>query len=125
MFDALAAGAKGYLLKDTNRENMFRTLEAAIRGETLLQPDILMRVIQVKQKLNDKKEEAPYSLTEKELIVLQAISHGYRTKEIAFDMGLAERTIKAHLTNIYHKLGVDSRSQAISVAVERGIVHLD
>lgn len=64
------------------------------------------------------------SLTDKELIVLQAIARGSRSKEIGFDMGISERTVKTHLTSIYNKLGVDSRSQAVAVAVERGILHL-
>lgn len=126
MISGLELGAKGYLLKDTGRDHLFRTIESAVRGETLLQPEIMARVFAAR----NKREEALDSssdqtvLSEKERIVLRAIALGYRSKEIASDMGISERTVKAHLTNIYNKLGVNSRSQAVAVAVERGIVQL-
>ncbi|APO46116.1 DNA-binding response regulator [Paenibacillus xylanexedens] len=125
MINGLGLGAKGYLLKDTSRENLFRTLESALRGETLLQPEITARVFAYRDKpAAEVKPKNSLSLTEKELIILQAVARGLRTKEIAFDMGMAERTVKAQLTNIYNKLGVDSRSEAVAVSVERGILHL-
>ncbi|KOR89154.1 response regulator [Paenibacillus solani] len=126
MISGLELGAKGYLLKDTGRDHLFRTIESAVRGDTLLQPEIMARVFAAR----NKREEALASssdqtvLSEKERIVLRAIALGYRSKEIAGDMGISERTVKAHLTNIYNKLGVNSRSQAVAVAVERAIVQL-
>ena len=69
----------------------------------------------------DKVEEN--NLTEKELFVLKAIARGNKNKEIAFDMGIAERTVKAYLTNIYNKLGVNSRSEAVAVSIERKLIH--
>lgn len=126
MLNGLRLGARGYLLKDTSRENLFRTLESAIRGETLLQPEITAKVFaaaSLKQDAVSSRAEQSH-LSEKELIVLRAVSRGYRSKEIAFDMGISERTVKAHLTNIYNKLGVDSRAQALAVAVERGLIRL-
>lgn len=125
MIRGLALGAKGYLLKDTGREMIFRSIDAAMRGETLLLPEITEKVFA--NKTSGKAKEptsAKTSLTDKELIVLQAIARGSRSKEIGFDMGISERTVKTHLTSIYNKLGVDSRPQAVAVAVERGILHL-
>ncbi|RAV10117.1 response regulator [Paenibacillus contaminans] len=125
MIRGLALGAKGYLLKDTGREMIFRSIDAAMRGETLLLPEITEKVFGNKTLVQAKEtSSAKMSLTDKELIVLQAIARGSRSKEIGFDMGISERTVKAHLTNIYNKLGVDSRSQAVAVAVERRILHL-
>ncbi|WP_340013139.1 response regulator transcription factor [Paenibacillus sp. FSL K6-1318] len=126
MINGLALGAKGYLLKDTSRENLFQTLESALRGQTLLQPEVTARVFafrEMKPAVSTKSENSTL-LTEKELIILQAVARGLRSKEIAFDLGVTERTIKAHLTNIYNKLGVDSRSEAVAVSVEKGILHL-
>ncbi|OKP65808.1 DNA-binding response regulator [Paenibacillus helianthi] len=125
MVNALALGAKGYLLKDTNRVHLFRTIESAIRGETLLQSDIMTKVLAAKERKegSDKKTEIPV-LTDKEKIILQFVARGYKSKEIAFDMGVTERTVKAHLTSIYSKLGVDSRSQAVATAMERRIIHI-
>lgn len=125
MIKGIQLGAKGYLLKDTSREELFRTIEAAARGETLLQPHIMERILHSKEQHTKtlSRFEKPI-LTEKELFILQAVAKGYRSKDIAFDMGLAERTIKAHLTNIYNKLGVNTRTEAVAVAIERMLLHL-
>lgn len=126
MINGLALGARGYLLKDTNRENLFRNIESAVRGETLLTAEIMERVITARE-----QHKAPNStvgevsqLTEKEIQILRSVAQGFKSKEIAFDMGIAERTVKAHLTSIYNKFGVDSRSQAVAIAMERGILHM-
>ncbi|MET7021596.1 response regulator transcription factor [Bacillus mycoides] len=123
MLKGIELGAKGYLLKDTDRENLFRTLEAAIRGEILLQPNIMEKIVKYKRKEVHADKVAKNNLTDKELFVLKAIARGYKNKEIAFDMGIAERTVKAYLTNIYNKLGVNSRSEAVAVSIERKLIH--
>ncbi|MFK4291858.1 response regulator [Bacillus sp. RC250] len=123
MLRGIELGAKGYLLKDTDRENLFRTLEAAIRGEILLQPNIMEKIVKYKRKEVHADKVAENNLTVKELFVLKAIARGYKNKEIAFDMGIAERTVKAYLTNIYNKLGVNSRSEAVAVSIERKLIH--
>jgi NarL family two-component system response regulator YdfI len=118
-------GVKGYLLKDTGRYDLFRTIEAALRGDTLIKPDIMAKILigndkRVTTDSNDKYKKS--ILTEKELFIIREVSKGYRNKEIAFNMGIAERTVKAHLTNIYNKLGVDSRSEAVSVSFKKGYI---
>ena len=124
MIKGLELGAKGYLLKDTSRENLFRSIETAVRGETLLQPEILERIVKAKTETIAKENQGPSSalsnLTEKELFILKAVAKGYRNKDIAFDIGISERTVKAHLTNIFNKMGVNSRTEAVAVALERG-----
>lgn len=126
MVKGLSLGAKGYLLKDTSRDNLFRTLESALRGETLLQPEITAKVFAstLRSASSATGQQKPSLMTEKELTILQAVARGFRSKEIAFDLGISERTVKAHLTNIYNKLGVDSRSEAVAVSLDRGILHL-
>lgn len=125
MIRGLGLGAKGYLLKDTGREMIFRSIDAAVRGETLLLPEITEKVFASQHSVKAKDSSpAGLSLTDRELTVLQAIARGSRSKEIASDMGIAERTVKAHLTSIYTKLDVDSRAQAVAVAAERGILLL-
>lgn len=125
MVTGIELGAKGFLLKDTSRENLFRTLESAIRGETLLQPEFMVKLLKFKDKKNHNYNQIQTTpLSEKELFVLQAVAKGYKSREIAFDMGISERTVKAHLTNIYNKLGVNSRAEAVAVAVENGLVRL-
>ncbi|MDK8641945.1 response regulator transcription factor [Niallia taxi] len=120
MIKGLELGAKGYLLKDTSRENLFRSIETAVRGETLLQPEILERVLKAKTANEVSLSNNATNLTEKELFILKAAAKGYRNKDIAFDIGISERTVKAHLTNIFNKMGVNSRTEAVAVAIERG-----
>ncbi|HSD83036.1 MAG TPA: response regulator transcription factor, partial [Anaerolineae bacterium] len=106
MMRGLRAGARGYLLKDTNRQTLFNSLRAAARGEALFMPEVIARVL--KQPSAGKRSESSV-LTERELEVLRAAARGERSKEIALHLGIAERTVKAHLDSIYNKLGVDSR----------------
>ena len=121
MIRGLQAGARGYLLKDTSRENLLDTIHAAAKGETLLKPEILARVLSIKP--------APASavhtdsiLTERELEVLQAAARGERNKEIAYKLGITERTVKAHLASIYQKFNVDSRAAAVAVAAQKRLL---
>ncbi|MCZ0874927.1 response regulator transcription factor [Peribacillus sp. AS_2] len=124
MLKGIELGAKGYLLKDTSREVLFRTIDSAIRGETLIQPEIMMKIINKKE--NKEREVTPYNtnLTEKELFILQAAAKGFRNKDIAFDLGIAERTVKAHLTNIFNKLNVSNRMEAVTVALNQGLINI-
>lgn len=123
MIKGLQLGAKGYLFKDTSRDRLFHTIESAVRGETLLSPDITQKLFEVKEKKTKvvTRFEKP-NMTEKELLILRAVARGHTSKDIAFDIGIAERTVKAHLTNIYNKLGVNSRTEAVAVAFERGLI---
>ncbi|MCR6473075.1 response regulator transcription factor [Bacillus safensis] len=125
MIQGLQLGAKGYLLKDASRENLFNTIEAAIRGDILLQSNVASKVFEstVHKEPQEKLKTDNHWLTEKEMLVLQAVARGFRSKEIAFDMGISERTVKAHLTNIYQKLNVTSRAEAIKTSIELGIIH--
>lgn len=124
MLRGLRAGAKGYLLKDTSREALFNTLRAAARGETLLAPDLLARLLRQAEGA-PRAAEGGVSLSEREGEVLAAVARGERSKEIAFRLGITERTVKAHLASIYNKLGVDSRAGAIAAAAQRGWLKMD
>lgn len=124
MLRGLRAGARGYLLKDTERAALFDTIRAAARGETLLKPEIMAKVLalasgRVKAGVGSS---ATVELTEREMEVLTAVAKGERSKEVAYQLGISERTVKAHLASIYEKLGVDSRAAAISVAMQKGIL---
>lgn len=121
MMRGLRLGAKGYLLKDTDRETLFNTIRAASRGETLLRPEIMARVL-AQGNPTGHAASTPLELTERELEVLRGVAQGERSKEIAFRLGITERTVKAHLASIYNRLGVDSRAAAIAVASQKGIL---
>jgi NarL family two-component system response regulator YdfI len=120
MVRGLRAGARGFLLKDTNRQTLFHSLRAAARGEALFLPDIIARVMN--QQVSAEKRGATSPLTERELEVLRAAARGERSKEIALHLGISERTVKAHLDSVYNKLGVDSRTAAVATAIERGLL---
>jgi len=118
MVQGLKAGARGYLLKDTDRETLFNAIWAAARGEMLLKPEVIAKLLAHAAAPETEAEEI--ALTEREQEVLDAVACGYRSKEIAVKLGITERTVKAHLTNIYNKLGVDSRAAAVAEAMQRG-----
>jgi NarL family two-component system response regulator YdfI len=123
LYRGLQAGARGYLLKDTDRTTLFDTIRAAARGETLLKPEIMARVLsRASQSASDSKSAESVNLTDRELEVLKAVARGERSKEIAVQLGISERTVKAHLASIYNKLGVDSRAAAIAVAAQTGLL---
>ena len=124
MFRGLQAGARGYLLKDTDRSTLFNTIRAAVRGETLLKPEIMARVLARANESSAIKINPAelVNLTGREQEVLEAVARGERSKEIAAQLGISERTVKAHLASIYNKLGVDSRAAAIAVAAQKGLL---
>jgi len=123
MVRGLQAGARGYLLKDTDRATLFDTIRAAARGETLLKPEVMARLLaRTNAPTNTSSAAEPVSLTEREQEALEAVARGERSKEIASRLGISERTVKAHLASIYNKLGVDSRAAAIASAAQRGLL---
>lgn len=122
----LKLGAQGYLLKDTDRVTLFNTIRAAARGETLLQPEIMEQLLSpVKSTPTVSTSKGKMGLTDRELQVLATVAQGERNKEIAYHLGITERTVKAHLSSIYSKLGVDSRAGAVSEAMQRGLLSKD
>jgi NarL family two-component system response regulator YdfI len=97
------------------------TILAASKGETLLKPEILARVLAAQsQPRAAAPTQVDSTLTERELEVLQAAARGERNKEIAYKLGITERTVKAHLASIYQKFGVDSRASAVAIAAQKG-----
>ena len=116
---AIEAGATGYLLKDTPREELFRAIRAAARGEPVLAPSVTARLMQ--------RAQAPTrsTLSGREIEVLELVARGGSNKELARDLHLSEATVKSHLIHIFDKLGVADRTAAVTVALERGVLRLD
>lgn len=123
LLKGLRAGACGYLLKDASSETLFHAIRSAARGETLLQPDVLARLLShtsPKPPRSGSEFAGSIELTERE--VLAAVAQGERSKEIALRLGISLRTVGAHLTSIYTKLGVDSRTSAVATAIAHGLL---
>ncbi|MBN2045373.1 MAG: response regulator transcription factor [Anaerolineales bacterium] len=120
MYQCLQLGAKGFLLKDTGREALMNTIHAAVRGETLLSPEVMQKL------LNYASQPAAKGggslLSEREIEVIRAAAEGGTNQQIALQLGISERTVRAHLTNIYNKLGVSSRGAAIAAAAQQGLL---
>ena len=122
MLRGLKAGARGYLLKDTDRETLIDTIQAAASGKTLLKPEILQQVLDFQQDQPTQETETENLLSEREHEVLQLVAEGARNKEIAYQLNITERTVKAHLSHIFQKLNVDSRAAAVAAAAKLGIL---
>lgn len=126
MMRGLQAGASGYLLKESPLETLFNAIRTAARGEMVVQPEMMARILShTASTISTSPSESVPSymqLTQREQEVLVGVARGERSKEIAAHLGITERTVRAYLTNIYTKLDVDSRSAAVAVAMERGLL---
>lgn len=114
---AVRAGAIGYLLKDTESEELCRAIKAAAAGQVQLSPQAAARLMR-----EMRNPEAPEPLTERETDVLRLLALGRANKEIARELHIGEKTVKTHVSNILAKLGVQSRTQAALHAVRVGLV---
>jgi len=128
MMRGLRAGACGYLLKDSKRETILHAIRTAAHGETMLPPDIVQKLLSTTTPAQRLQQTEAFThvkgmdLTEREQEVLRLMARGERSKEIARHLGITTRTVAAHLSSIYSKLGVDSRVSAVTVALERGLL---
>jgi DNA-binding NarL/FixJ family response regulator len=115
--NAVRAGAIGYLLKDTQADELRQAIKAAAAGQVQLSPKAAERLMR-----EIRAPESPEKLTERESDVLRLIALGMANKEIASQMHISETTVKTHVSNILMKLGVPSRTQAALYAVRIGLV---
>ena len=114
---AVKAGAIGYLMKDTEAEELGRAIKAAAEGRVYLAPEAAARLMR-----EVRTPERPETLTERETEVLQLLARGKANKQIATSLYVTEKTVKAHVSSILAKLSVQSRTQAALYAVRAGLV---
>jgi NarL family two-component system response regulator LiaR len=117
---AMRAGAIGYLLKDTQAEELRRAIKAAAAGQVQLSPQAAARLMR-----EVRAPESPEKLTERETDVLRLLALGRANKEIALELNIGEKTVKTHVSSILRKLGVPSRTQAALYAVRIGLVSME
>ena len=120
LFDALQAGASGFLLKTARAEQLVEAVTVIARGDALLSPDVTRSVIQ--QFSRPVAAPAPVGLTEREAEVLALVSRGLSNAEIASELFLGEATVKTHVSKVLVKLGVRDRLQAVVYAYDHGLV---
>lgn len=116
---AIEAGATGYVLKDTPRDQLFSAIRAVAQGQSALAPAVITRLL---RHMHAPAEEA---LSTREIEVLTLVAHGASNKEAARGLHISEATVKSHLIHIFSKLGVADRTAAVTVALERGLLHLE
>lgn len=124
IFSGIEAGAKGFLLKGASRDDLFRAIRAASRGESLLEPTVASKLVERFTQLS-KKGPADDALSDRETEVLNLMAKGYRNKEIARELYITEKTAKAHVSNILAKLSASDRTEAVTIALKRRIIKLD
>ena len=117
---AVRAGAIGYLLKNTEADDLGRAIKAAAEGQVQLAPEAATRLMR-----EVRAPESPEPLTERETEVLQLVARGKANKQISHALFIGEKTVKAHVSSILAKLGVQSRTQAALHAVRTGLVSVD
>ncbi|MEX2235980.1 MAG: response regulator transcription factor [Dehalococcoidia bacterium] len=121
VFDAIKAGAAGYLMKDIRPEELARAIRGVHAGEPMLHPEIARMVMQ-ELSTGGANRRAHDQLTEREMDVLRCIARGRSNKEIAADLVISEKTVKTHVSSILQKLHVSDRTQAALYAVQKRIV---
>jgi DNA-binding NarL/FixJ family response regulator len=131
IFRAIKAGAFGYLLKDESAENIAEVLiQMHENGVGPISPGIAYKILQLvknnsislPQKNNAEKEKTPFNLTEREQEILKLLVQGMQYKEIGNQLEISTNTAKKHVLNIYSKLHVNSKAQALALAYEKGLI---
>ena len=115
--EAIKAGADGYLSKSSSRETVVDTIRNVSEGKSVLDPNVTEGIF---GRIGNKD---PRALTDRELEVLQSLAHGHSTKQVAGGIHVSEETVKTYLKQIYRKLQVRDRTEAVAEAFRRGLVH--
>jgi DNA-binding NarL/FixJ family response regulator len=122
LFDAIQAGASGYLLKDTPREELIRAVRGTAAGKTYIDPSIAKKVLdQVSSRQTQPATLVTSKLTEREVEVLRLIAKGLSNADIADSLFLSDGTVRNHVSAILAKLGVNDRTQAAVLAIKHGL----
>lgn len=122
---AIQAGAAGYLMKDVDPQELAAAIQATRQGKLYLHPEAARRLAEAMRPDPDQHEPTPDVLTERELEVLQLVTHGLSNQEISMQLNITLKTVKAHVSSILQKLGVENRVQAALYALRHHLVELE
>lgn len=125
VFQGIKAGAQGYLLKDCTPEDLTRAIRTVYAGDTIMAQDIARKMLTTFEGIRSEDAEITPHLTERELEVIKALAQGMSNKQIAQSLHISEKTVRNHASNIYKKLHIYDRTQAVIYAVRRGLVDLE
>jgi DNA-binding NarL/FixJ family response regulator len=121
---AVQAGAQGYLLKGAPRDQVFDAIRVVHGGGSLLQPAVASKLLKQMQSGTDRAASRPGELTLREIEVLHLLAQGQANKQIAARLGISERTVKFHVSSIFRKLEATNRTEAVTIAAQRGLIKL-
>jgi DNA-binding NarL/FixJ family response regulator len=121
IFQALCAGARGYLLKNTPPNRIIEALNEVAEGGAPMSPDVALRVVKLFRTFSPP-EKSDYRLTEQETKILKLLIDGHHYKTAAFELGISKATVAFHLKNIYQKLQVHSKTEAVAKALKENLV---
>ena len=124
VFQGIEAGAQGYILKDCTPEDLTRAIRTVYSGDTIMSQDITMKMLNTFEGIRTEAQIAP-RLTERELEVIKVLARGKSNKEIAWSLGISEKTVRNHASNIYKKLHIFDRTQAVIYAIRHGLVDVE
>jgi DNA-binding NarL/FixJ family response regulator len=127
VFAFLSAGAAGYLLKDVSVDQLVQAIRAVHAGESILHPAITRKVINrfAQPEENRRTPDGQEQITGRELHVLKLASRGLSNRDIALRLGISVRTVQTHLSNVFNKMGVGSRTEAVMYGLRQGLIALE
>jgi DNA-binding NarL/FixJ family response regulator len=126
VFEGMKAGAQGYLLKDAEPEDLSRAIRTVYAGDTIIAPDLAQKMLNTFEsgKSSGSSRLMP-PLTERELEVIRALAQGKSDRQIANSLGISEKTVRNHTSNIYRKLHIFDRTQAVIYAIREGVIDVE
>jgi DNA-binding NarL/FixJ family response regulator len=126
VFEGIKAGAQGYLLKDAELDDLSRAIRTVHAGDTIIAPELAQKMLTTFEsgKISGSSRLMP-PLTERELEVIRALARGKSDRQIAQSLGISEKTVRNHTSNIYRKLHIFDRTQAVIYAIREGVIDVE
>jgi DNA-binding NarL/FixJ family response regulator len=126
VFEGIKAGAQGYLLKDSEPDDLARAIHTVNAGNTIIAPDLAQKMLNTFEGGRSRSPQlSPPPLTERELEVIRALAQGMSDRQIAGSLGISEKTVRNHTSNIYRKLHIFDRTQAVIYAIREGVIDVE